>query len=257
MSRYKKILLATAALAVSFTVAAHSGDSAKAASPKSAAQDLTMALIDANSQYAAAEPGDKGLHLGQLIKAARDRHDALSALIDSDPAEVLKVTLPVNLRATFPGEAAPFLEQDAQEDGTLEFYDVDNINPANTVAPTYAASAPETIAIAAALAASVITDKGSYLRPAKGNQTVNATITTNVLSGGAPLCGAAVSVKVTDSKGSSSTLSATTNRAGNAVVSYTIKMKGATGTYNVNSSAKLGTRPALRTRAPSFNRKSL
>lgn len=130
MSRYKKILLASAALAVSFTVAAHSGDSAKDASPKAAAQDLTMALIDANSQYAAAEPGDKGLHLGQLIKAACDRHDALNALIDSDRAEVLKVTLPANLPATFPGEAAPFLEQDAQEDGTLEVYHVDNVNPA-------------------------------------------------------------------------------------------------------------------------------
>src|SRR5437899_131096 len=89
-----------------------------------------MALIDANAQYAAAEPGDKGLHLGELIKAARDRHDALSALIDSDPAEVLKVTLPADMRATFPGEAAPFLEQDAQEDGTLEVYHVDNVNPA-------------------------------------------------------------------------------------------------------------------------------
>src|SRR5207244_1153165 len=108
MSLYKKIVLATIALTVSFTVGAHSADSAKAARKKSAAQDLTMALIDANAQYAAAEPGDKGLHLGELIKAARDRHDALSALIDSDPAEVLKVTLPADMRATFPGEAAPF-----------------------------------------------------------------------------------------------------------------------------------------------------
>ena len=81
MSLYKKIALATVALTVSFTVAAHSSDSAKAASTKSAVQELTMALIDANAQYAAADPGDKGLHLGELIKAAREKDTRRSLLL--------------------------------------------------------------------------------------------------------------------------------------------------------------------------------
>jgi len=128
MRPYKKILLATAALSLSLSVAAQSGNNAKDASTKAAAQDLTMALIDANAHYAAAAPGDKGLRLGELIKTARDRHDALSVLIAADPAEALKVMLPASLRASFPGDAASLLEQDADEDGILAVYHVDSVD---------------------------------------------------------------------------------------------------------------------------------
>ena len=93
------------------------------------AEGLTMALLNANTAYAAAARGSQAQRLGDLIIAARSRHDALAALVDDDPAEVLRVALPANLRANFPGQAAAFLEQDVQVDGTLEVYHVDNVDP--------------------------------------------------------------------------------------------------------------------------------
>jgi len=134
MKNFDTILVAFAALAFAAGVAAHPGEVEVAkvsAAARGVAEDLTFALLDANSSYTAADPGDRGLRLGELIKAARDRHDALAALINSDPEEVLKVALPASVRASFPGEAAPFLEQDAQEDGTLEVYHVDSVHPAD------------------------------------------------------------------------------------------------------------------------------
>ncbi len=128
MSFARQLLVGFAAFFLTASALAHSMQETKAASGPSA-QDLTMALISANTAYAAAAPSDRGQRLAELIAVARGRHDALAAAIAADPAQVLQVALPASLRASFPGEAAPFLEQDAQEDGVLEVYHVDNVDP--------------------------------------------------------------------------------------------------------------------------------
>jgi len=107
--------------------------------------------------------------------------------------------------------------------------------------PSFTASANGTIAIIGALATTVTTDKATYVRPTRGNLTVNAVITTNVTSGGSPTSGAAVSVQVRDPAGATvATLTSTTNSAGTATVSHGMRRNSATGSYTVTSTATVG-----------------
>jgi hypothetical protein len=126
------------------------------------------------------------------------------------------------------------------------FYTVPS-TAANSAAPAFAATTNGTIAVISSLVDSVSVDKSSYIRPTKGNQTVNAMITTSVVSGGSPLSGASVSVQVTDPRGSSTTLSGTTNSGGTVTFSYSIRMKAVTGNYAVTSRATLGSMNATAT----------
>jgi Gametolysin peptidase M11 len=94
------------------------------------AEDLTLSLLDANARHTAAGPADRGQRLAELVSIARTRHDALVALIDADPAELLRASLTTTERASFPPQAAAYLEEDAQEDGELQVYHTDHVNPA-------------------------------------------------------------------------------------------------------------------------------
>ena len=89
----------------------------------------------------------------------------------------------------------------------------------NVKAPTYS------------LSVAVKTDKSSYSR----GQTV--TITVSVSSGGSPIQGASVSVKVKNPRGSTSTYSATTGSNGNAVIKYMLSILAQKGTYTVTATA--------------------
>lgn len=108
------------------------GSAAVAANPASnAARDLTLSLLDLKERHGAAEPGQRGQLLGQLLAVARQRHDALAALVEVDPAEVLRVALPAELRAGLPAQAIPFLEQEVEESGELVVLHVDHVNSAD------------------------------------------------------------------------------------------------------------------------------
>jgi len=109
----------------------------------------------------------------------------------------------------------------------------------NTVAPSYAASADATVAVVTSSSVTVASNQLTYSRPARPNLTNYATITTTV-GGSVPVAGAAVTVKVVDAKGKATTLTAATGSTGNAVVSFPIKTKSATGTYTVTATATLG-----------------
>ena len=111
---------------------------------------------------------------------------------------------------------------------------------ANSAAPSAANSAGGTIAIAGALTVSASADKQSYTRPAKGNQSLYATITTNVVSGSMAVSGASVSVKVRDPGGSITTLTATTGATGAATVFFPFKRQSAAGTYSATITATMG-----------------
>jgi hypothetical protein len=119
------------------------------------------------------------------------------------------------------------------------FYGV-TVKAANAAAPTSSASAGGTVAITAALNVSATTDKSVYTLPARNNQSYNASITSIVSSGGAPVAGASVTVTVSDPGGSVTTLTGTTNSAGSAVVGYQLRRRSATGTYRVSSKATMG-----------------
>jgi subtilase family serine protease len=84
---------------------------------------------------------------------------------------------------------------------------------------------------ATSLRVKVTTDKTSYTR----GQTVS--ITVSVTDGVNPVSGVSVSVKVTNPRGSTSTLSATTNSGGKAVVRYRLSSSAQRGTYKVMTTA--------------------
>ena len=68
------------------------------------AEQLTNALLRLNEQYRVAAPSNKSTLLNELAMVAAERRDLLSALVLTNPAAVLKVSLPENIRA---GLAAP------------------------------------------------------------------------------------------------------------------------------------------------------
>jgi hypothetical protein len=111
---------------------------------------------------------------------------------------------------------------------------------ANATATAYSASATATVAVMTSLNVGSISDKSSYVRPGHGNQTINATITTTVTSSNMPVSGAAVTVKIRDPKGNTTTLSGTTAANGVAIVAYPIKGKSIAGNYAGTASATLG-----------------
>jgi hypothetical protein len=129
MSFFAKLLAGFAALILAANVAGHGSGSAQPPAPggpgNTVVQTATMGLLNLNTQYGNAAASARGPLLAQLIAAAHDRHDALAALMETDPAQVLQAALPASLVANFPGQAAAFLEQDTLVDGTLEVYHVD------------------------------------------------------------------------------------------------------------------------------------
>jgi Gametolysin peptidase M11/NPCBM-associated, NEW3 domain of alpha-galactosidase len=139
-----RLLLVSIAFAFAFTsVAVAHGDASTAQVSTKAAiaappvgpasttvRDLTLALLDLRTRHGAAVPGAQGQLLAQLIAVARQRHDALAALVDLDPAEVLRVAIPADLLAGMPAQAIPFLEDDVDEAGELEVFHVDHVNAA-------------------------------------------------------------------------------------------------------------------------------
>jgi hypothetical protein len=124
----RKILLGLAMLTVAGLASGHSISDAKA-KPASTAQDLTIELVGARQAHAVAEPGQKGRLLAEVMAIARERLAVLATIVDDDPGEVLRVALPPDMRAAFPGEARAWLEEDADEEGELEVLHVDNPAP--------------------------------------------------------------------------------------------------------------------------------
>ena len=96
-----------------------------------AARDLTVALLELNGQLAAAEPGEHGRLLAEVIALAKERADELNLLIGIDAAEVLRVAIPSHVRASLPAQAIPFLEREVEEAGELEVFHVDHADTSN------------------------------------------------------------------------------------------------------------------------------
>lgn len=84
------------------------------------AEKLTQSLVGlANAYQRAAEPA-RDRALGDLLATARERHDLLTELMESDPGTVLRVALPPGVRDGMPDQAKALLEQDMDLEGDLE-----------------------------------------------------------------------------------------------------------------------------------------
>ena len=101
------------------------------ASANAEARGLTMSLLDLSAQIALLPPVAQQRSIVRLVALARQRHDLLAELIESDPDEALRIALPPGLRASLPAAALPFVEQDADEDGEIEVLHVDHVQSAD------------------------------------------------------------------------------------------------------------------------------
>jgi uncharacterized protein YfaS (alpha-2-macroglobulin family) len=106
--------------------------------------------------------------------------------------------------------------------------DVSATDPTNA---TRSAATSATYVIPPSMDVSVQTDRPSY----RANQTV--TITTAVSANGVPVAGASVSVTIARPNGSTTSLSATTDSTGGAIVKYRLKRQDPTGRYQATSTA--------------------
>ena len=127
-----RMLACCALLLIAGAAQAHGPARPDAGPPPSApasanARELTTELLDLGARFAAVPPVARARSAYLLAALARQRQEALAALIETDPAEVLRVALPPGLRAGLPPEAQPFLEEDADEDGEIEVLHVDHV----------------------------------------------------------------------------------------------------------------------------------
>ncbi len=138
MPRTRLLLLAMTLFAFGQVATAHSvtetttiGSATTDVVPHHAARARTLSLIDARVRLEAATPGDRGQRLAEVVSVAKQRRLDLTTLVDTNPSEFLRVSLPRELRARLPAEATAFVEEDADETGELEVLHVDYPDPAN------------------------------------------------------------------------------------------------------------------------------
>jgi hypothetical protein len=89
-------------------------------------EQLTMDLAGLHMQYQLATGGHKGRLEQDLITAAMAREQHLMTLMESDPGEVLRLALPVKIRAHLPARVQQHIEQESDVEGTLEVLHEDN-----------------------------------------------------------------------------------------------------------------------------------
>jgi hypothetical protein len=82
--------------------------------------DLTNTLLALNGQYQQAAPADRALIAGLLLSTAASRYQLLALLVETDPAEVLRVALPAALRAALPSAVKAYVEEEVDVEGVLE-----------------------------------------------------------------------------------------------------------------------------------------
>lgn len=84
------------------------------------ADNLTVALLAMHKQYQAASPDARKALDPQFIKLASQRQQMLGSLIQTDPAEVLRVVIPNEVSARMPASVQSLVEKKIQTQGTLE-----------------------------------------------------------------------------------------------------------------------------------------
>ena len=95
------------------------------------ARSLTLALLSRVEAHRHAPAGQKAASVGALVVAARDRQALLLDLVASDPAEVLRVAVPAELRSRLPADVRDLVEEPVEAEGELEVLHVDHVDSAD------------------------------------------------------------------------------------------------------------------------------
>ena len=83
-------------------------------------EDLTRTLIERNDRYQSAGSEEQRSLLTELVAVAADRHRCLAALLDTDPAAVMRVALPESLRSNLPSSVQTYIEERVELEGVVE-----------------------------------------------------------------------------------------------------------------------------------------
>jgi hypothetical protein len=84
------------------------------------AADLTQKLLALDAQYRAAPRATQANLQGQLLSTAAARQQLLAQLIETDPHEVLRVSVPSDIRAQLSPEAQSYVEEETELEGEVE-----------------------------------------------------------------------------------------------------------------------------------------
>jgi hypothetical protein len=103
-------------LAISLAVLADTG----LAQNDSSSREQTQTLIALNSRYQRAGAAERAALLDELLVVAATRRQALAALVENDPAEVLRIALTADIRDTLPPAVQRAVEEFVQIEGDLE-----------------------------------------------------------------------------------------------------------------------------------------
>ena len=95
---------------------------------RATAERLTSTVVDLASQYQAAAPGEKTMALKNLQQAATQRQQFLSSILQSNPAEVLRVSVPAAITHSLPKPLQSTLEQEVDLRGELTVAIEDSVN---------------------------------------------------------------------------------------------------------------------------------
>jgi hypothetical protein len=101
-------------------VQAHAPSSRPASRPHPLAESLTQDLVILGMRHQLADPAAQARLLSQLLAAATERRALLTALIEDDPGEVLRMALPADLRASLPPVVQALVEEEMEVEGELE-----------------------------------------------------------------------------------------------------------------------------------------
>ncbi|HEY2971794.1 MAG TPA: hypothetical protein VGJ48_04725, partial [Pyrinomonadaceae bacterium] len=96
------------------------GVSVQGQSRQSEVRDLTIRLANLNARYQLSSKVERGYLLAELSSVAATRRQILSELMESDPAEVLRIALPARFGANMPAEVLENIEQHVDLTGKLE-----------------------------------------------------------------------------------------------------------------------------------------
>src|SRR5260370_12522624 len=84
------------------------------------ADGLTILLLSLHKQYQSASPEGRKALVPQLRSLAAQRQQLLSSLIQTNPAEVLRVAIPNEVSAHMPASVQTLVEKKVQAQGSLE-----------------------------------------------------------------------------------------------------------------------------------------
>jgi gametolysin peptidase M11 len=116
----KLCLLGLALWATVGQAQAHAPSSGPAYRPHPRAESLTQDLVTLGMRHQLADTATKAQLLSQLLTAATERQALLATLIKDNPGEVLRLTLPADLRASLPPAVQALVEEEMDVEGQLE-----------------------------------------------------------------------------------------------------------------------------------------